>query len=80
MQNDDKENVPNIERQGWQSDEIAEEAANQKSDEITREILRGDETKGDPDERDIAGGVDSEDTPRGREEQKHKNGGDEGQW
>ena len=80
MQNDKKENVPNVEKQGWESREIAEEASNQQSDEITREILRGDETQGNPDERDIVGSVDSEDTPHGREEQKHKNGGDEGQW
>ncbi len=77
MQNEDKENILNVERQGWQSKEIIEEAANQQSDEITREILRGDETEGNPDDRDIAGSVDSEDTPHGREEQKHKTGGDE---
>ena len=75
MQNEDKENIPNIEKQGWQSKEIVEEAANQQSDEITREILRGDETKGNADERDIAGSVSSNETPHGREETKYKTGG-----
>lgn len=75
MQNDDKENVPNIEKQGWQSEEIVEQASGQQSDEITRQILRGDETKGNADERDIAGSVSSDETPQGREETKYKTGG-----
>jgi hypothetical protein len=77
MQNDDQENIPNIEKQGWQSKELVEEAANRQSDEITREILRGDETKGEPDERDIAGNVSTNETPQGREETKYKTGGPE---
>ncbi len=77
MQNDDQENIPNVERQGWQSEKIVEEAANRQSDEITREILRGDETKGEPDERDIAGNVSTDETPQGREETKYKTGGRE---
>lgn len=75
MQNDNKENIPNIEREGWQSEEIAEQASNRQSDEITREILRGDETKGEPDERDIAGTVSTNETWQGREETKYKTGG-----
>ena len=75
MQNDDKENIPNIKKQGWQSEKIVEEASSRQSDEITREILRGDETEGNPDERDIAGSVSSNETPQGREETKYKTGG-----
>ena len=75
MQNDEKENIPNVERQGWQAEKIAEEAANRQSDEITREFLRGDETEGNPDERDIAGSIPSDETPRGREETKYQTGG-----
>ena len=77
MQNDDKENIPNIEKQGWQSEKIVEEASSRQSDEITREILRGDESKGNPDERDIVGSVSSNETPQGREETKYKTGGSE---
>ncbi len=75
MQKQDEENIPNIERQGWNAEKIAEEAANQQPDEITRKILRGDESEGNPDERDIAGSAGSGETPQGREEQKQKTGG-----
>lgn len=75
MQKQDEENIPNIERQGWNAEKIAKEAANQQPDEITRNILRGDESKGNPDERDIAGSAESGETPQGREERKQKTGG-----
>lgn len=72
MQDKDNENFPNVQRQGWEAEEISEEAANKEPDEIARQFLRGDETKGNPDQRDIVGGVDSNDTPYGREERKHE--------
>ncbi|MEO5858023.1 MAG: hypothetical protein ABIR33_03650 [Pyrinomonadaceae bacterium] len=53
-------------------DEIAEQASKPDHDQIYRQPLRGDETKGDPDERDVAGGTDHEDTPHGSEERKHQ--------
>jgi len=52
--------------------EIAEQASKPDHDQIVRQPLRGDETKGDPDVRDIAGAPDHEDTPHGREERKHQ--------
>ncbi len=51
-------------------DEIARESGTASRDEIKRRILRGDESKGDPDERDNAGAMDYEDTPAGNEETK----------
>lgn len=68
-----QKDVPNVEREGWKADEIVEESVNKQPDETVREILRGDETKGNPDERDIAGSPKSEDTPHGREETKEDN-------
>ena len=59
-------NGANLSRQ-----EIAEEASYQEHDQIHRQTRRGDETKGDPDERDVAGAIDHEDTPHGWEERKH---------
>jgi len=53
---------------------INEEASQADADETIRRGLRGDETKGDPDERDVAGGVRSTDTPQGREEAKNDRG------
>lgn len=53
-------------------EELAEQASKPDRDQIDRQTRRGDETKGDPDERDVAGAIDFEDTPRGREELKHQ--------
>jgi hypothetical protein len=68
MQENDK---PQTKREGWDAEEISEQASNRMDDEIKREISRGDETKGDADERDAVGGASpSIDTPQGREEAK----------
>ena len=58
-------------REEWKVGELAEQASLMDVDEIQREILRGDETVGDPDERDYAGRVDSNETAQGREEAKN---------
>lgn len=54
------------------AEEIARQASKADEDDIYRRVRRGDETKGDPDKRDVAGAIDFEDTPRGREERKHE--------
>lgn len=64
------EQFPDVKRENWSAENISEEAANEQSDDILRKVLRGDESKGDPDKRDIAGGVESADTPQGNEESK----------
>ena len=74
MQDETKINAkqfPDVEKQGWDAEQIAEESANKSSDEIVREMMRGDESKGNPDNRDVAGSVDTKDTPYGREETKN---------
>jgi hypothetical protein len=55
-------------------DKLNDEASQADADDMIRRPLRGDETKGDPDERDVAGGVRSADTPQGREESKNDRG------
>ena len=78
------------ERGGFGSDELAEgayragrseikditdEASYRDSDGVLRQTLRGDETEGDADGRDVVGSTDFKDTPHGREETKlHKTG------
>lgn len=74
---EENEEIPNIERQDWSVKEIADESTNKPSDEILREVLRGDESRGDADKRDIVGGPDSSDTPQGREEAKNDKGRDD---
>ena len=54
-------------RNGWNAEELGEQSSYEKETEITRRVKRGDETLGDPDQRDVAGGVPTKDTPHGRE-------------
>ena len=78
------------EREGFSKDEIAEgldrpgkseievitdEGSLQDPNTVLRQTLRGDETKGDADARDIAGATSFEDTPHGREETKKDQAG-----
>lgn len=64
---------PDVERDEWQAEDVAEESVNQMPDESLRQILRGDETdKGAADNADIVGGSETIDTPQGREEAKVK--------
>lgn len=62
--------TPQAKRDEWSAEKIADEASNRMEDEIQREMARGDETKGDADERDVVGSSASIDTPQGREEAK----------
>ncbi len=57
-------------KDGWKIKDLAAEASLADEDQIQRQILRGNESKGDPDERDIAGAVDADETPHGGEEAK----------
>jgi hypothetical protein len=55
--------------------DITDEASHRDEDGILRQTLRGDETKGDANERDEAGATAFEDTPHGREETKNDKAG-----
>jgi len=78
------------EREGFSTEEVAkgldrpgrseikdttDQASHRDVDGILRQTLRGDESKGDADDRDVAGAVDFEDTPHGREETKNDKAG-----
>jgi len=58
-------------REGWDVQDLGDEASQKQTDEIQRETLRGDETKGGADDRDIVGNVDRNETWQGREEAKN---------
>ncbi|MEZ5425226.1 MAG: hypothetical protein R2747_03070 [Pyrinomonadaceae bacterium] len=66
----EKKKIPDIKRQGWSSEKITRESANKDPGETIRQILRGDETKGDPEKRDFAGSPPTELTPQEKEEKK----------
>ncbi len=52
------------------TDEIIDQGSRPDADAIRRQILRGDESKGDADDRDVAGALDYEETPHSGEERK----------
>jgi hypothetical protein len=58
-------------REGWNVQDLADQASQKNVDEIQRETLRGDETEGDADNRDMAGNVERHETAQGREEAKN---------
>jgi hypothetical protein len=58
-------------KEGWELQQVAKEASQKDEDEIQRQTLRGDESKGNPDNRDNAGSVKPNETPQGREEAKN---------
>jgi hypothetical protein len=45
----------NVRREGWNADDLGDESGYQDSTEFARQLIRGDESKGSPDDRDIAG-------------------------
>ena len=60
--------------QGWDKEDIkdiTDEASHRDADGVMRQTLRGDETSGEADDRDLAGAPRSEDTAHGREESKN---------
>ena len=48
-----------VERNGFTAEEIGEESSYEDETETAQRMRRGDETKGDPDERDVVGAVKS---------------------
>lgn len=73
MQKQDENKVPDVKRDGWNAEELAQQSVNEGSDEIVRKVLRGDEEqKGNSDNRDVTGTANSDETPQGSEENKHQ--------
>ena len=56
-----------VKKEGWSAEELGEQSSYEGATEIARRLRRGDETKGDPNARDVAGAIPEEDTPHGRE-------------
>lgn len=63
-----------IKKDGWSADELGEQSSYEGATEMSRRLRRGDETAGDPDERDVAGAIPDEETPYGREIRDRPNG------
>jgi hypothetical protein len=71
MQKKESSNMPEVNRDEWNVEKLQEEGSNEQSDEMLRKTLRGDEEKGNPDDRDIVGSANRNETPQGREEAKN---------
>jgi hypothetical protein len=56
-----------IKKEGWTAEELGEQSSYEGETEISRRLRRGDETRGDPNARDVAGVIPEKDTPHGRE-------------
>ena len=73
------ENLPSKQTEGQSesltSGEIGSQASGKDEDEIQREMLRGGSSGSKADDKDVAGSVDSGETPQGREEAKNDVGG-----
>lgn len=54
-------------REGWGAEDLGEQSSYEGTTEMSRRLRRGNETAGDPNERDVAGAIPNEDTPQGRE-------------
>jgi hypothetical protein len=69
-----KKDVSNeVEHEGWNAEILVEEGASIESDDIIRQMLRGDESVGNPDDRDIVGSSQSIQTEDEREENNNSN-------
>lgn len=53
-------------QEGFSSDELGQQSSYDDATTMQRQIQRGDETKGDPNQRDHAGATDFKDTEEGR--------------
>jgi len=72
MPENDDQQFSKAKREGWSAEEISEESTNMPPDEIKRQMLRGDETQGNADDRDVAGSANSNETPQAREQSKNE--------
>jgi 4-hydroxy-tetrahydrodipicolinate synthase len=64
------EEVRMVKKRDSAAAKLGEESSYEDETEMMRRLRRGDETKGDPDERDVAGAPDTSETPEGREEHR----------
>lgn len=71
MRKKESPNIPEVNRDEWNVQDLHEQGTYDMSDEMLRRTLRGNEDEGDPDERDVAGVVDTNETWQGREEAKN---------
>lgn len=74
----DEDKAPkNVSEDGYTAAEIGEESSYNDSTETSQQLRRGDESKGNPDERDVVGATTSADNRDNKPVPEHQSGEDD---
>lgn len=77
-QDADEDNAPeSVSEDGYTAAEIGEESSYNDSTETSQQIRRGDESEGDPDDRDVVGSTTSADESDNKPVPRHQRGDDD---
>lgn len=77
-QDADEDNAPNsVSKDGYTAGEIGEESSYNDTTETAQQIRRGDESEGNPDDRDIVGATTSADEENNKPVPRHQRGADD---
>jgi hypothetical protein len=74
----DKDKDPeNVERDGFTAEELGEASSYDSTTEMAQEMRRGDESEGDPDERDVVGSTTAATNTDNKPVPRHQRGADD---
>ncbi len=73
---DEDRDPQNVQREGFTAEELGEASAYNDTTEIAQQMRRGDETKGDPNDRDVVGATNAANDDR-KPVPRHQRGGDD---
>jgi len=74
---DEDKDPQNVERDGFTAEELGEASAYDSTTEIAQMMRRGDETKGDPDDRDVVGATTVANNDDNKPVPRHQRGADD---
>ena len=74
---DEDKDPQNVERDGFTAEELGEASAYDSTTEIAQMMRRGDETKGDPDDRDVVGATTAANNDNNKPVPRHQRGADD---
>ena len=74
---DEDKDPQNVEMEGFNAEELGEASAYDSTTEMAQMMRRGDESKGDADERDVAGSTTSATDTKNKPVPRHQRGADD---
>jgi len=74
---DEDKDPQNVERDGFTAEELGEASAYDSTTEIAQMMRRGDETKGDPNDRDVVGATTAANNDDNKPVPRHQCGADD---